>query len=81
MVVQILIFNRLIAIMLARLRMSMDEAFDEFSIIVEQVFDQDNISPPERTARLRKCMEDIMGKRGHPLDMTLLEETESGCVW
>ncbi|KIM21059.1 hypothetical protein M408DRAFT_58843, partial [Serendipita vermifera MAFF 305830] len=35
----------LIAIMFARLRMSVDEVFDEFDIIVEQVYNQENMPP------------------------------------
>lgn len=63
--------------MLARLRMTVDEAFDEFSVIVEQVYSQKIISPSERTMRLRKCLEDIMRNRGLPLDMKLMDETSS----
>ncbi|KIM33654.1 hypothetical protein M408DRAFT_61512, partial [Serendipita vermifera MAFF 305830] len=64
----------LIAIMFARLRMSVDETFDEFSTIVEQVY-QVEVSPSERTARLKACLEDLMKRRDHPLDMKLLDET------
>ncbi|KIM20493.1 hypothetical protein M408DRAFT_135363 [Serendipita vermifera MAFF 305830] len=64
----------LIAIMFARLHMSVEEVLDEFDIIVEQVYNQEDISPSERTARLRSCMEDLMKRRNHPLDAKLIDE-------
>lgn len=68
----------LVAMMLARLRMSVDDALNEFFIIVEQVYNQESISPSERTARLKTCLEDMMNRGNHPLDMKLTEETGLG---
>jgi len=64
--------------MLARLRMSVDEASDEFSTIVGEVYMPHRLSPSQRIQKLRKCMEDIMKRKGLPIDMKLMETAESG---
>ncbi|KIM32684.1 hypothetical protein M408DRAFT_326443 [Serendipita vermifera MAFF 305830] len=60
--------------MFARLRMSVEEVLDEFDTVVEQVYSQVDMSPSERTARLRSCMEDLMKRRNYPLDAKLIDE-------
>ncbi|KIM29254.1 hypothetical protein M408DRAFT_328927, partial [Serendipita vermifera MAFF 305830] len=71
----------LIAILLTRLRMSIEDAFDEFCMVFEQVYEPDDLTPSERTNRLRSCMEYVLMRRGFPIDMKLLDETQSqGCA-
>jgi hypothetical protein len=74
----VLITNRLIAILLAKLRMSVEEAADEFCTIIEQVYNPDGLAPSERTRRLRKCMEEVMERKGLPLDLPLTRKTRAG---
>ena len=69
------IAHRLIVILFAKLRMSVEEASEEFCTITEQVYTPEGLSPSERTKRLRKCMEDIMEKKGLPLDLPLTQKT------
>jgi hypothetical protein len=61
--------------------MSVEEASEEFSTIVEEVYMPQDLSPSERIQKLRGCMEDIMERKGLPIDMKFLEKTEPGhCV-
>jgi hypothetical protein len=64
--------------MFARLRMSVEETSDEFFTIVEEVYQPQDLSPSERTQRLRKCMEDVMERKGLPIDMQLVEKAKPG---
>ena len=63
--------------MLAKLRMSVDEATDEFFTIIE-VYARDDLSPSDRTRKLRECLEAAMQRKGIPLDLKLTEETPAG---
>jgi hypothetical protein len=74
----ILITNRLIAILFAKLRMSVDEVLEEFCTIMEQVYNPRGLSPSEKTGRLLKCMEDIMDRKELPIDLPLAEKTQLG---
>jgi hypothetical protein len=74
----VLIANRLIAILLAKLRMSVEEASEEFCVIMEQVYNPDGLTPSERTMRLRKCMENAMKRKGLPLDLPLTQKITPG---
>jgi hypothetical protein len=74
----VLITNRLITIMFTKLRMSVEEASEEFCTIMEQVYNPDGLAPSERTKRLRGCMEDIMERKGLPLDLPLTQKTRPG---
>ena len=74
----IIIAHRLIAIMFAKLRMSVEEASEEFCTVIEQVYNAHDPTPSERTGRLRTCMEDIMKKKELPLDLPLTEKTRPG---
>ncbi|KIM21165.1 hypothetical protein M408DRAFT_333630 [Serendipita vermifera MAFF 305830] len=67
----------LITIFFTKFRMSADEAMEEFAKIVEEVYEPEDLEPLERSNCLRQCIEDIMKRRGHPLDMKLCEETQS----
>jgi hypothetical protein len=73
-----LITNRLIAILFSKLRMSVKEASKEFCTIMKQVYDPDGLAPSERTRRLRKSMEDVMERKGLPLDLPLTQKTQPG---
>jgi hypothetical protein len=64
--------------MFARLRMSVQEISDEFSTIVEEVYQPKDLSPAERTQKLRECMEDVMERKGLPLNMKLMEKAQPG---
>ncbi|KIM29184.1 hypothetical protein M408DRAFT_22993 [Serendipita vermifera MAFF 305830] len=58
------------------LRMSVEEASDEFCTIAEEVYKPDGLMPPERTDRLRRCMEDVLTRRGFPVHLKLVDETQ-----
>jgi len=64
--------------MLAKLRLSVEEATDEFFTIIEEVYKRDDLSPSERTRKLRECVEAAMQKKGIPLDLMLMEEAPVG---
>jgi hypothetical protein len=70
-------WNRLIAILFARLRMSVEEASDEFFTIVEEVYKPDHLTPSERTQKLRKCIEAVMAKKELPVDLKLMEGNQT----
>jgi hypothetical protein len=73
-----MILNRLIAIMLVKLRMSVEEASNEFFTIFEEVYREDNLVPSERTKRLRRCVEDILLRRDLPVNLKLVEAPQEG---
>ena len=74
--------DSLIVIMLAKLRMTVEEAAEEFCTIAEEVYKQNDITRQKRTQRLKECIEDIMSRRKLPVDMKLLDETQTGsCAW
>lgn len=70
----------LIVVMLVKLRMSAEEALAAFETIAAEVYAK-GLEPTERTARLRKCVESLLNKRGLSLDAKL-EGTrqEGGCL-
>ncbi|KIM21062.1 hypothetical protein M408DRAFT_112239 [Serendipita vermifera MAFF 305830] len=71
----------LLAIFLTRLRMSVEEALDEFSVISEQVYEPHSLTPSERTDRLRRCMEDVLTRREFPVHLKLSGEAQGeGCA-
>ncbi|KIM20040.1 hypothetical protein M408DRAFT_30716 [Serendipita vermifera MAFF 305830] len=65
----------LLAIMFTRLRMSVEEASDEFFTITEEVYKQNGLGSSERSKRLRQCVGDMLQRRGFSLDTKLMEET------
>ncbi|KIM25845.1 hypothetical protein M408DRAFT_73758 [Serendipita vermifera MAFF 305830] len=67
-----LILFSLIAILLGKLCMSVEEASEEFCKVIEQVYNSDGLTASERTASLRKCIEDIMKRKQLPIDLQLL---------
>ena len=68
--------------MFAKLRMTVEEASDEFCTIIEEVYKQEDVMPKERTRCLKTCIEGIMVRKGLPVDMKLLDETRpGGCAW
>jgi len=58
--------------------MSVEELSDEFFTIVEEVYKPQRLSPSKRTQKLRKCMEDVMEKKGLPINMKFTENAKSG---
>jgi hypothetical protein len=64
--------------MLTKLRMSVEEATDEFFTIIEAVYQRDDLSPSERTQKLRECMEAAIQRKGLPLGIMLTEEAPVG---
>jgi hypothetical protein len=63
--------------MFAKLRMSVEEASDEFFKIVEQVYKPDHLTPSERTQKLREFMEAIMARKELPVDLKLIEGNQT----
>jgi len=63
--------------MLAKLRLSVEEALDEFFTIVEAVYLPDDLTPLERTQKLRGCMEDLMKRKGYPSDLKLMGASQT----
>ena len=61
---------RLIAIMLFKLRMSVEEAITELGIIVEEVY-INKLEPADKTKKLRDCIERLLIKRELSVDLTL----------
>jgi hypothetical protein len=64
--------------MFARLRMSVQEISDEFFTIVQEVYQPQNLSPSERTQKLRGCMENVMKKKGFSIDTKFAEKSKPG---
>ena len=58
--------------------MSVEELSDEFFTIVEEVYKPKHLSPSKRTQKLRKCMEDVMERKGLPIDMKYTENANPG---
>ena len=66
--------------MFSKLKVSVEEASDEFFTIVEQVYKPDHLIPSERTQKLRECMEGVLAKKGIPVDLKLMDGHETdGC--
>ncbi|KAG8850659.1 hypothetical protein FRB91_008869 [Serendipita sp. 411] len=61
----------LIVIMLTRLEMSADETRVEFTKLCNDVFDVRNMSPSNKSARLRSALEDLLVRKDIPLDAKL----------
>jgi hypothetical protein len=69
--------------MLSKLRMSVEDATEEFHRICNDVY-VDGLSAAERTGRLRKAIENLLKRRGFPVDLQLGEDTRvavDGCPW
>jgi hypothetical protein len=69
--------------MFSRLRMSVDDAAEEFHRICNAVY-VDGLSAVERTRRLRKTIEELLTRRGFPVDLKLGRDArvaEDGCPW
>ncbi|KIM19967.1 hypothetical protein M408DRAFT_30770 [Serendipita vermifera MAFF 305830] len=67
----------LIVIMLAKLRMSANEAAEEFCTIIDHVFVPVDITSKERIERLKTSVEKMMFKKSLPLDMKLVDEAQT----
>lgn len=67
--------------MFCKLRMSAEEALDEFRKIRASVY-IDGISATERTNRLKNSIEEMLVKRGLPVDLKLeTQEAQTECPW
>lgn len=58
--------------------MSVQEVYREFDKIRKDVY-VENLSAEERTRRLRGCIEDLLRRRGHPIDLKL--RGKDGAAW
>jgi xylose isomerase len=58
--------------------MSVEEVRSEFFTIADKVYQPHGRTPSERTRKLKECIEDFMERKGHPINMKLLEELEPG---
>lgn len=68
--------------MLSKLRMSVEEASAEFLTIIKEVYEPDHPSPADRVQGLRGCMENLMKKKGLPVDLALQGKVQPGhCAW
>ncbi|KIM27953.1 hypothetical protein M408DRAFT_70407, partial [Serendipita vermifera MAFF 305830] len=67
----------LVAIMLAKLRMTPEEVTEEFSTIVQNVFMPPSMTPTERTQSLRSSLQHLMTQRNLSVDMKLGEKTSA----
>ncbi|KIM21761.1 hypothetical protein M408DRAFT_300959 [Serendipita vermifera MAFF 305830] len=69
----------LIAIMLAKLRMTVEETSEEFCMLID-VFKKLDATPQEMTQLLKESMEDIMKRRGLLINTKLLDVAQTqGC--
>src|SRR6201996_2969227 len=69
--------------MFAKLRMSVNDTIKEFHKICCEVYIGD-LSPSARTQKLRDCVEDLLRRRGLPVDLKLGKDdrvAEQGCPW
>jgi hypothetical protein len=69
--------------MFAKLGMSVKDAFEEFNKISNKVYLVD-MKPERRTATLRKCVEDLLKRRGLPIDLVMGKDKRgppSKCLW
>jgi hypothetical protein len=65
--------------MFTRLRMGVDEAMTEFADISKNVYEVESLSPAIRSQRLKECLENLLGKKGIPLDALLVGGNEHDC--
>jgi hypothetical protein len=65
--------------MFTKLRMSVDEAMAEFAEISKNVYEIESMNPDIRSQRLRKCLEDLLERKGMPLDALLVDGNEQNC--
>lgn len=58
--------------------MSVEEAYEEFDKIRREVY-VDILSAEERTNKLKGCIEDLLRRKGHPIDLKL--RGKDGASW
>lgn len=61
--------------MFAKLRMSVEDAIQEFGTIIDDVYAK-GLEPAERTRKMRICIETLLKKRGFPVDLRLEEQRQ-----
>jgi hypothetical protein len=76
---------RLLAIMFARLKMTVDEATTEFETIVKQVYMPQFCAPFERKQSLQDCIQVMLNRKKWNPDIKLEAELQqydcAGCGW
>lgn len=74
---------RIIVIMFCKFRMSVEDTMNEFYKICEEVY-ANGLSPEERSSRLRNCIEDLLKRKGFPVDLNMGKDdrlAKQGCPW
>jgi hypothetical protein len=74
---------RCLAVMFAKLGMTVKDALDEFNKICSEVYAVE-LEPEDRTVALRNCIEDLLKKRGLPVDLKMGKDKRgpvSKCGW
>ena len=69
--------------MLSKLRMPIEDTIEEFHRLCNEVY-VDGLSAVERRGRLRKMIEELLIRRGFPVDLKLGRDArvaEDGCPW
>ncbi|KAG8804310.1 hypothetical protein FRB91_003936 [Serendipita sp. 411] len=70
----------LIVILLIKLRLSIEEASIAFDNICKRVYEPVDITAEERSTRLKSYLEELLRKRGVPLDTKMFDSmTHGGC--
>ncbi|PVG02910.1 hypothetical protein CPB86DRAFT_859145 [Serendipita vermifera] len=71
----------LLVVMLTKLRMTVDEAIEEFREISKEVYEVEDLTPSARSQKLRECLENLLKKKDIPLDATLVgDRGENDCA-
>jgi hypothetical protein len=74
---------RCLAVMFAKLGMPVKDALEEFNKICDEVYTVE-LNPEDRTLALRKCIENLLKKRGLPVDLKMGKDKRgpsSKCGW
>jgi hypothetical protein len=74
---------RCLAVMFSKLGMTVKDALEEFNKICDEVYAVD-LMPEDRTAALRNRIEDLLKKRGLPVDLKMGKDKRgpaSKCGW
>jgi hypothetical protein len=58
--------------------MSVEETSEEFFTIFEKVYKNNVLTASEKTDNLRVCLEDLLKRKGLPLNLELVEEKQKG---
>jgi hypothetical protein len=64
--------------MLTKMRMSVDQAREHFLNICSEVYSDPELSPKERTARLRNCVEHMLSSLDLPVNLKMTQANPKG---